>query len=245
MKSLAPEFRGLRPLRDSRIVAPCTVSPTSFRDQRYTFDMKSLRVERLVVFCFGFLPGVCIGGLAVIGYVNFQGGIVQIAPSTFVLPSWLSGFDPPPASSWWTSATYDNNAIHVPMDSIVLVRSKDTLGAIQFSSFDIVDDVATGHVWLFKESDDGSLTIDYDYDFAVWEETEVVGTKFVNGKQQADVRYAGGELFIRLGDLSIEWSQSTWLYFQPGVAFALLEVENIEDVTADLLQSIQNPDKDL
>lgn len=205
--------------------------------------MKSTRAERLVFLLFGFLPGVFIGGLAVVTYVKFEGGIVHVGPHSFAFNSWIDKFEAPPANYWWALSSYDNNAIHVPLGRIVLVRSKDTLGAIRFTSFDIVNDVAVGHLWLLSDNkSDGTLSVEQEQAFAVWEVQEVVGYKFENGAQQADVRYAGGELYIQLGDLSIEWSQSSWLYFQPGVAFALLNVGDIIDVTPELLGSITVPD---
>jgi len=202
--------------------------------------MKFMRIERFAFLLLGFLPGVIVGVLTVIVYANANHGIVRLGPNAIGLQDWMHTFEAPPTNYWWNAISYEDTAIHVPLHQIVLVRSQETLGAIRFTSFDFMHDTAIGHLWLLKQNeDDGPLVVEYDRAFTVWEVREVVGQKTVDGVQQADVRYAGGALKIGLGDLSIEWSQSTWLYFQPGVNFALLDVVDIEDVTIELFDSIR------
>jgi len=198
--------------------------------------MRSKYVERFVFLFFGFVPGVLVGALAVL-LVAFFGGWIT-SGSVFMADIET----PPPENQWLTEVTYGSSAVHLPVNQILLVQTDSVLGAIKFTNANVAAGTVQAIVWVLRPDGD-SVVIESEQEFDLFEKYNIVEKTVVNGNVGHLVEDAGSQDQIPIGKLSIGWSASAWVYFQPGMRFALVPERYIDDVNIDRITPIQNMDQ--
>lgn len=140
-----------------------------------------------------------------------------------------------------TSTTYKSSAVSLAVGELLIFKTpKSQYGAIQFVK--MTPDTGADYKSWTREPSDSSTYKWSEYRGHVFEKYWSTQTR----PKHYRVNDIGGHYYIKCGDLRLQWSASTWIYFPSGFEVSVVRDKSITQINApDLLWKTQPYDSAL